>query len=136
MWKIWISHVFVNNSIGGLELLESGEVISSDTEVVKNLQNIFKTFTLVKNLNTQSERTYLSKTTQSNPILASIGKFSNRPSIVSIGEHMNQPITNSLLNFLKKLKSLVLKRRDIMKWVVVLWFGEDYPLKHFIIMME
>ena len=38
----------------------------------------------MKNLNTQRDETHLSKTTQDNPVLECIEKFSKHPSIVSI----------------------------------------------------
>ena len=70
--------------------MENDEIISSDTEVVKNFQNFFSS--IVKNVNIQRDETYLSKTTQDNPVLACIEKISTHPSIISIQKRME---TNS-----------------------------------------
>ena len=86
-WKI-ISPLFSNKikSKEKITLVENDEIISSDIEVAKTFQNFFSS--IVKNLNTQRDETHLSKTTQENPVLACIEKFSKHPSIVSIKKRM------------------------------------------------
>ena len=68
--------------------IENYELTSSDIEVEKTFQNFFSS--IVKNLNIQRDETHLSKTTQDNPALACIEKFSqySHPSIVSIKKRM------------------------------------------------
>ena len=76
---------FFSNKIKSKEkipLAENDEIISSDIEVAKTFQNFFSSS--VKNLNIQRDETHLFKTTQENPVLACIEKFSKHPSIVSI----------------------------------------------------
>ena len=110
-WKI-ISPLFSNKikSKDKITLVESDEIISSDIEVAKTFQNFFSS--IAKNLNIQRDETRLSKTTQVNPVLACIEKFSKHPSIVSIKNVWKQPVTNYLLNmkternFLQKYKIL------------------------------
>ena len=84
--KFWkrISPLFSNKikSKEKIKFVENGEIISSDIEVAKTFQTFFSS--IVKNLNIPRDETYLSKTTQDNPVLACIGKFSKHPSIVSI----------------------------------------------------
>ena len=63
-------------------LVENDEIVSSDSEFAKTFQDFFSS--VVKNLNIQREETHLSKTTQENPVLVCIEKFSKHPSIVSI----------------------------------------------------
>ena len=58
---------------------ENDEIISSDIEVAKTFQNFFSS--IVKNLNIKRNETHFSKTTQYNPVLARIEKFSKHPSI-------------------------------------------------------
>ena len=88
--KFWkrISPLFSNKikSKEKITLVENNEIISSDIEVAKTFQNFFSS--IVKNLNTQRDETHLSKTTQENPVLACIEKFSKHPSIVSIKKRM------------------------------------------------
>ena len=71
-----------------ITLVENDEIISSDIEVAKTFQNFFSS--IVKNLNIQREETHLSKTTQENPVLAYIEKFSKHPSIASIKKRMER----------------------------------------------
>ena len=88
--KFWkrISPPFSNKikSKEKITLVENDEIISSDIEVAKTFQNFFSS--IVKNLNIQRDETHLSKTTQENPVLACIEKFSKHPSIVSIEKRM------------------------------------------------
>ena len=88
--KVWkrISPLFSNKikSKEKITLVENDEIISSDIEVAKTFQNFFSS--IVKNLNIQRDETHLSKTTQENPVLAWIEKFSKHPSIVSIKKCM------------------------------------------------
>ena len=86
-WKR-ISPLFSNKikSKEKIPLVENDEIISSDIEVAKTFQNSFSS--IVKNLNIQRDETHLSKTTQENPVLTCIEKFSKHPSIVSIKERM------------------------------------------------
>ena len=90
-WKK-ISPLFSNKikSKEWITLIENDEIISSDIEVAKTFQNFFST--IVKNLNKQTDETHLSKTTQDNPVLACIEKFSTHPIIISIQKCME---TNS-----------------------------------------
>ena len=69
-----------------ITLVENDEIISRDIEVAKTFQNFFSS--IVKNLNIQRDETHLSKTTQENPVLACIEKFSKHASIVSIKKHI------------------------------------------------
>ena len=84
--KFWkrISLLFSNKnkSKERITLVENDEIISSDIEVAKTFQNFFSS--IVKNLNIQKEETHLSKTTQENPVLVCIEKFSMHPSKVNI----------------------------------------------------
>ena len=88
--KFWkrISPLFSNKikSKEKITLVENDEIISSDIEVAKTFQNFFSS--IVKNLNIQRDEAHLSKTTQENPVLACIEKFSKHPSIVSIKKRM------------------------------------------------
>ena len=97
--KFWkrISPLFSNKikSKEKIILVENDAIISSDTEVAKTFQNFFSSIT--KNLNIQRDETHLSKTTQENPVLACIEKFSKHPSIVSIKKCMET--TNSKFSF-------------------------------------
>ena len=65
-----------------ITIVENYEIISSEIEVTKTFQNFFSS--IVKNLNIQRDEAHLSKTTQDNPVLACIEKFSMHVSIVSI----------------------------------------------------
>ena len=67
-------------------LVENDEIVSSDSEFAKTFQDFFSS--IVKNFNIQREETHLSKTTQENPVLVCIEKFSKHPSIVSIKKRM------------------------------------------------
>ena len=84
--KFWkkISPLFSNKikSKEKITLVENDEIISSDIEFAKTFQNFFSS--IAKNLNIQRDKTHLSKTTQDNPVLACIEKFSMHVSIVSI----------------------------------------------------
>ena len=88
--KFWkrISPLFSSEikSKENITLDETDEIISSDTEVAKTFQNFFNS--IVKNLDIQRDEAHLSKTTQKNPVLACIEKFSKHPSIVSIKKRM------------------------------------------------
>ena len=79
-----ISPLFPNKikSKEKITLVENDEIISSDIEFAKTFQNFFSS--IAKNLNIQRDKTHLSKTTQDNPVLACIEKFSMHVSIVSI----------------------------------------------------
>ena len=90
-WKK-ISPLFSNKikSKEKITLVENDEIISIDIEVAKTFQNLFSS--IVKNLNIQRDKTHLSKTTQDNPVLACIEKFSTHPIIISIQKCME---TNS-----------------------------------------
>ena len=79
------SHPLFSNKIKSkkkITLAENDEIISSDVEVTKTFQTFNSS--IVKNLNTQRDKTHLSKTTQYNPVLACNAKFSMHPSIISI----------------------------------------------------
>ena len=84
--KFWekISPPFSNKikSKEKITLVGNDEIISSDIEVAKTFQNFFRS--IVKSLTLQRGETHLSKTTQDNPVLACIEKFSTHPSIISI----------------------------------------------------
>ena len=92
--KFWkkISPPFSNKikSKKKITLVENDEIISSDIDDGKTFQNFFSS--IVKNLNIQIDETHLSTTTQDNPVLACIEKFSKHPSIISIQKRME---TNS-----------------------------------------
>ena len=87
-----ISPLFPNKikSKEKITLVENDEIISSDIEFAKTFQNFFSS--IAKNLNIQRDKTHLSKTTQDNPVLACIEKFSTHPIIISIQKCME---TNS-----------------------------------------
>ena len=93
-----------------ITLVENDEIISSDIEVAKTFQNFFSF--IVKNLNIKRDETHLSKTTQDNPVLACIEKFSKHPSIASIKKHMKTTINNFFFkyeerkNFLTEISKL------------------------------
>ena len=86
-WKI-ISPLFSNKikSKEKITLVENDEITLSDVEVAKTFQNFFSS--IVKHLNIERDETHLSKTTQENPVLSCIEKFSKHPSIVSIKKRM------------------------------------------------
>ena len=81
---------FKQNKKEKTTLKENGEIISSDIEVAKTFQNFFSS--IVKNLNIQRDKTHLFKSTEDNPVLACIEKFSTHLSIISIQKRME---TNS-----------------------------------------
>ena len=85
-----------------ITLVENDEIISSGIDVAKIFQNFFSS--IVKNLNIQRDETHLSKTTQENPVLACIEKFSKHLSIVSIKISLLNMKTGR--NFLQKSKIL------------------------------
>ena len=85
-----------------ITLVENDEIISSGIDVAKIFQNFFSS--IVKNLNIQRDETHLSKTTQENPVLACIEKFSKHLSIVSIKISLLNMKTER--NFLQKSKIL------------------------------
>ena len=84
--KFWekISPPFSNKikSKEKITLVGNDKITSSDIEVAKTFQNFFRS--IVKSLTLQRDETHLSKTTQDNPVLACIEKFSTHPSIISI----------------------------------------------------
>ena len=73
-----------------ITLVENDEIISSDIEVAKAFENFFNS--IAKNLNIKRDETHFTKTTQDNPVLACIEKFSKHTSIISIKKRME---TNS-----------------------------------------
>ena len=79
--KIWLPFSNKIKSKEKIIPIENNEIILSD-KVAETFQNFFSS--IVKNLNMQREETHLSKTTQDNPGLACIEKFSKHLSIVSI----------------------------------------------------
>ena len=87
-----------------ITLVENGEIISSDIEVAKTFQNFSSS--IVKNLNIQRDETRLSKTTQENPVLACIEKFSKHPSIVSIKKLMEATSNKSSFKYEDRKKFL------------------------------
>ena len=87
-----------------ITLVENDEIISSDIEVAKTFQNFFSS--IVKNLNNQIDETHLSKTTQENPVLACIEKFSKHPSIVSIKKRMETASNKSCFKYEDRKKFL------------------------------
>ena len=87
-----------------ITLVENDEIISSDIEVAKTFQNFFSS--IVKNLNIQRDETHLSKTTQENPVLACIEKFSKHPSIVSIKKRMETTSNKSSFKYEDRKKFL------------------------------
>ena len=107
--KFWekISPPFSNKikSKEKITLVGNDEIISSDIEVAKTFQNFFRS--IVKSLTLQRDETHLSKTTQDNPVLACIEKFSTHPSIISIQKRNSK---NSLLN-MKKEKNFLQKSK-------------------------
>ena len=68
-----------------ITLVENEEIISGDLELTKTFQ-FFSS--IVKNLDMQRDETHLSNTTQDNPVIACIEKFSKNPSKVSIKKRM------------------------------------------------
>ena len=85
-----------------ITLAGKNEIISSNIEVAKIFQNFFSS--IAKNVNIQRDETHFSRTTQDNPVLTCIEKFSKHPSIVSTKKNLwKQPVTNSLLNMKKEI---------------------------------
>ena len=91
-----------------IALVENDGIISSDTEATKIFQNFFSSF--VKNLNTQRDETHLSKTTQGNPVLVCIEKFSKHAIIISIKKRIE---TLLFQNALKKADITTVFKRAI-----------------------
>ena len=105
-----ISPLFSNQikSKEKVTLVENDEIISIDIEVAKTFQNFFSS--IVKNLNIQRDETHLSKTTQDNPVLECIEKFSRHPSIVSIKKRMETTSNKFSFKYEEKKKFLTEKQ--------------------------
>ena len=85
-----------------ITLAGKNEIISSNIEVAKIFQNFFSS--IAKNVNIQRDEAHFSRTTQDNPVLTCIEKFSKHPSIVCTKKNLRkQPVTNSLLNMKKEI---------------------------------
>ena len=99
--KFWkrISPLFSNK----IKSKEKITLVERDIEVAKTFQ---KFSSIVKNLNIQRDETHLSKTTQENPVLACIEKFSKHPSIVSIKKRMETTSNKFSLKYEDRKKFL------------------------------
>ena len=87
-----------------ITLVENNEIISTDIEAAKTFQNFFRS--IIKNFNIQRDKTHLSKTTQDNPVLVCVEKFSKHPSIVSMKKRMVRNINKFSFKYEERKKFL------------------------------
>ena len=101
-----ISALFSNKikSKEKITLAENNEIISTDIEAAKTFQIFFRS--IIKNFNIQRDKTHLSKTTQDNPVLVCVEKFSKHPSIVSMKKRMVRNINKFSFKYEERKKFL------------------------------
>ena len=120
--KIWL---LFSNKIKSKEKIipiENNEIILSD-KVAETLQNFFSS--IVKNLNIQREETYLSKTTQDNPGLACIEKFSKHLSIVSINKRVETTSNRFSFKYEEKKNSYSNPKSLLQKSFTTKWYNRE-----------
>ena len=97
--KIWKSvkplFHWWNNLQQIINLAESGEVLSSDTDIAQMVNDYFRN--VVQNLNIRRENSLLNINLCINPVLAAIEKYKHHQSNISLNEKMKKKASLNLV---------------------------------------